>query len=132
MKILIILLLPVTLWGNTEFKTQMDELLHLNAENFSNKIEGYRKNFDGLFAKKKAICTGKFSSNILEEGEASIKKKLTKDEKKLCMDNMKKMQREYINGKFLARKRYLEYLHKIRVQNLTEAKQLELKNLNAF
>lgn len=124
--------LPMYAWGNTEFQVQIDQLLHLRPEVFTKNIEGYRKNFESYFFKRKAICMGEFSANLLEEDELSLKKKLTKDERKLCLDKMKKMQREYTNGIFLARKRYLEYLHKKRIQNLIEAKELALKDLNAY
>ena len=134
MKIFIIILFPFLAWGNAEedIKVKIDELLHFKPEEYSKKIDGYRKEFESYFSKRKAICFGEYSTNILDGDEAPVKKKLSRDEKKLCLDKMKKMQTDYVNGIFLARKRYLEYLHKKRVQNLIEAKDLALKNLNAY
>ena len=132
--ILILFLFPLLALGNTEenIKDKIDQLLHLKPEEYSKVIEEYRKGFESYFGKRKAICLGEFSSNILEADEAPLNNKLTKVEKRLCLDKMKKMQTEYINSIFLARKRYLEYLHKKRVQNLIEAKALALKDINAY
>jgi len=129
---IIFFLFPFYSFGNPQFKEKISDLLHLKPENYTREIDGYHKSIENYFAKRKAICLGEYSSNVLEVEDIPVKKKLSKEEKKLCFDKIKTMQRNYINNIFLARKRYLEFLHKKRVQNLIEAKNVALKDLNAY
>ena len=58
------------------------------------------------------------------------KKRLSKEEKALCLRELKSMQRDFIDNIFQARIKYLDFLHKSQVKELHQAKADLIKSLD--
>lgn len=84
---------------------------------------------------KARVCSGEFTTAVLEEGVSSGKKnvppltKLSKQQKQLCFAELKAFQTTYINHLFEARKRYLDYLHTHRLDELFKTRDKILQDL---
>jgi hypothetical protein len=114
----------------------LDELRNLKAEDFFKNVDRFRDDIDQYIDQKKRVCQGDFSLVILgdsplkdEEGVKSKKAKLSANEKELCLGELKALQMTYINNMFLARKKYLDYLHDKRVEELTLMREEALTSL---
>jgi hypothetical protein len=129
---LFLVMTPILTNARVNYEEKVMALLNLKPENYIKEIQGHRKALDTYLLKKSSLCKGEFSSLILGDEENSEKKKMTKAERKVCLGQVNKLRQQYINNLFLARKRYLEYLHKKRIQNLIEEKQKILKSLNSL
>ncbi|MCO4794420.1 MAG: hypothetical protein KC493_11940 [Bacteriovoracaceae bacterium] len=117
-----------------KIQKEIEEVKDLPAENFFKNIDTYRLSIEKYFAHKKRVCNGEFSTIILMEGNKSSKSKVNKlslEERKLCFREMKALQTTYINYMFLARKRYLDFLHERRIGELMEARKEAIDSLQA-
>ena len=63
------------------------------------------------------------------DGTKKNKNKLSHEERKLCFREMKALQITFINNMFLARKRYLDHLHQLRVSELGAAREQSIKSV---
>ncbi|MEI8347504.1 MAG: hypothetical protein WCG27_08550, partial [Pseudomonadota bacterium] len=97
--------------------------------------DGLRISVEKYIDHKKRVCNGEFSTIILNEAgeEQSTKpeKALSPEERKLCFREMKAMQISYINNMFSARKRYLDFLHALRIEELTKVRDRTIKSLQS-
>lgn len=117
-----------------KIQKEIEEVKDLTSENFFKKIDKYRINIEKYFEHKKRVCNGEFSTIIIsgESEKAQTKSnKLSSEERKLCFREMKALQTTYINYTFLARKRYLDYLHEKRIAELMEARKDAIDSLQA-
>lgn len=111
----------------------LKDIKELTPAEYTEQISEYRETFEKYTEHKKGVCSGEFSTIILdEEGKESddTKGKLSKEEKKLCFKELKALQINYINNMFQVRKRYLEYLHQLRMQELKEIRQKAIGQIN--
>ena len=132
--LLLLLLLPLPATGEQTTETEKgiappEEPLSLSR--YPSRIDEYREKMQKYIERKKRICRGEFSKIILaeqagEEGE----RKLSPDEKKLCFEELKKKQKDFINNMYNLRKKYLISLHKNRLKQLEEDKTTLLKSLD--
>ena len=111
------------------------EIEILSAADHLSKMPELRRQVLDYIENKKKVCLGEFSSMVLnaEEGAATSaesKNKLTKDEQKLCLKELKELQARFIQNVFLARKNYLDQVHKDRIQELDELKTKALVDLD--
>lgn len=116
---------------------QIEEVRSLTADDYASKIDQYREDIENFIEHKKRVCNGEFSTIVLgekkisEEIEEASKKthKLGQEEKKLCFREMKALQVTFVNNMYLARKNYLEDLHKKRIKELGDARDKALRSL---
>ena len=153
MKYLVLLLLTFSVQAQNQEKTEADlttyastfeytkkiqkeieEVKQLSADKFFKNIDRYRESIEKYFDHKKRVCNGEFSTIILTEGVESKNTKVNKlsiEERKLCFREMKALQTTYINYMFLARKRYLDFLHERRIAELMEARKQAIDSLQS-
>lgn len=117
-----------------KIQKEIEEVRDLPADKFFKNIDNYRQSIEKYFEHKKRVCNGEFSTIILTEGVESKKAKVNKlsiEERKLCFREMKALQTTYINYMFLARKRYLDFLHERRIAELMEARKQAIDSLQS-
>jgi len=112
----------------------IDEVKDLGTEMYVNKVDGYRQVIEKYIDHKKRVCNGEFSTIVLSDqgedgGSNKAVARLSGEERKLCFREMKALQIAYINNMFVARKRYLDYLHVQRIDELTKARDQSIKIL---
>jgi hypothetical protein len=120
-----------------EIQDSLTRLRNLTAQKYYKDIDSFRTDLEKYFEHKKRVCDGEFSTVILSElkaqkGNRSKKKiKLSSDERKLCFRELKALQVTFVNNMYVARKRYLEYLHINRLKELTQAREDSIKSIRA-
>jgi site-specific DNA-cytosine methylase len=117
-----------------KIQKEIEEVKDLPADKFFKNIDRYRESIEKYFEHKKRVCNGEFSTIILTEGAESKTAKTNKlsvEERKLCFREMKALQTTYINYMFLARKRYLDFLHERRIAELMEARKEAIDSLQS-
>jgi len=117
-------------------QNELTLLEKLPPESYIAKINFYRTSLEKYFEHKKRVCHGEFSTVVLEgvssgSSEKQSKIKLSKEERKLCFREMKALQVTFINNMFLARKRFLDFLHTKRLQELSKAREKAISSLQA-
>ena len=118
-----------------QVKAELEAIVNLSPEVYFQEIDKYRSVIEKYIEHKKRVCEGDFSTMVLDDkkGGASAEhkesKKLSAEEKKLCFKELKALQITFINHMFLARKKYLDYLHSIRIMELTNSKKKIIKSL---
>ena len=120
--------------GSKKQVTQLIENLKgLSPKEYTLKIEDVRDNLERYIENKKGVCKGDFSTVVLSRGEqeSSNKKsvKLSKEEREVCFRELKQIQQTYIESLFEVKKRYLVYLHELRLNELEVAKEEAIKEL---
>ncbi len=117
---------------------EVEQLKNVTPDNFAKEIDRFREQMERYIFHKKRVCNGEFSTFALAQNEAMInavdagprtQRKLTAEEKKLCFKELKAFQVTYINNLFIARGRYLEYLHDLRKQELSQAREEALNSI---
>lgn len=117
-----------------EIHEKLVELKNLKPEEFDKKIDDYRNSIEKYIEKKKRVCNGEFTTIILSEkkqesGDQS--KKLSKEEKQLCFNELKAIYKTYINHLFLVRTRFLEFLNEKRIKELASIRDETLKSIDS-
>lgn len=111
----------------------LKKLKSVQPENYVIEVDEYRKDLEKYFDQKKRVCEGEFSTVIFEgikDGDTEKKPvKLKPEERKLCFRELKALQLTFINNVFVARKNYLEFLHKKRLKELEVARENAVKSL---
>ena len=147
MRFFIPLLFPFILLAQTEVKkpvvdpsassvihASLVELKNLKPEDFDKKIDDYRNAIEKYIEKKKRVCNGEFTTIILSESAADpdeAAKKLTKEEKQLCFNELKAIYKTYINHLFLVRTRFIEHLNEKRIKELAVIRDATLKSIDS-
>jgi hypothetical protein len=115
-------------------KTELNDLEKLEASQFLNLVDRYRVMMERYFDHKKRVCEGEFSSLILStrgEGEGESRVRISREERQLCMNELKALQSTYINALYGARERFLLSLHEQRLKDLQGARAKALEDLEA-
>lgn len=112
----------------------ISEMGGLSSTDYILKIDNYREKLERFIENKKGVCEGEFSTVILSRNDrvaADLKKpvKLTKEERAICFRELKQVQKKYIEASYEAKKRYLIYLHKMRLKELSLSKNNAIKEL---
>jgi hypothetical protein len=111
---------------------KVKEIEHIKPEEYTRKLSDYRADIQRYIKHKKGVCEGNFSTVILEEDKKDKNEyKLSKQEQELCYRELKGLQLNYINKVFVAKRRYLDYLHAQRIENLNIIRDESLKQLQA-
>ncbi|MBL6989745.1 MAG: hypothetical protein ISR65_08200 [Bacteriovoracaceae bacterium] len=133
---------------STKIDDELEIIKQLPPSEYYQKIDSYRTSVEKYIEHKKRVCNGEFSTQILKDSRASdsdddtdndtleksptqTKHKLSAAERKLCFREMKTIQITFINNIFLARTKYLNYQHKLRLQKLEKEKDETIKNFRA-
>lgn len=116
-----------------EIQSEVESLATLAPEKYFQTIDGIREKIEKYIDNKKRVCNGEFSTVIIQNsGEQSAPPhKLSREEKKLCFRELKAFQVTFINNMYLARKNYLDYLHKVRLEDLGKAREEAVKSVQA-
>jgi hypothetical protein len=119
-----------------KIREEIEAIKNLNPEEYVSKIDQYRLAVEKYIDHKKRVCNGEFSTIILSDsGEEQVRaeKRLGNEERKLCFREMKAIQISYINNMYSARKKYLDYLHALRIEELSKVRDQTIKSLqNSF
>ena len=139
---IVILLIALPVYGEVSpleysrnFKEQLDEVKDLAPEEFLQSIDSYRESLEKYIEHKKRVCNGEFSTIILgvEDNEKKLKKKkrnkLSREERTLCFRELKGFQVTLVNNVYVARKRFLNYLHQKRIEELEATRIKTIDNL---
>ncbi len=97
-----------------EFNQMVENLKQLSPDSYPVKINDYLEYFEKEIDRRNYFCQGEIS----------------KEEKNICKDEIKKIRINFLNSVYLARKNYLNYLHDQRVKELEEEKQTMLNMAN--
>lgn len=140
---LLIFLFPVLVYSQSQennlnssedIHKQLVELKNLKPDEFDKKIDDFRGSVERYIEKKKRVCNGEFTTIILND-EAKVSetqvKKLSKEEKQLCFNELKAIYKTYINHLFVVRSRFLEYLNKKRIEELASIRDETLKSIDS-
>ncbi len=116
---------------------ELEEIKKIKPEDYFSRIDEYRVGLEKYIDHKKRVCEGEFSFIILNDPKVSNNKnmsqkknKLSKEEQALCFRELKALQITFINNMFVARKKYLDYLHTRRIDELQSTRDKAVKELN--
>ena len=105
----------------------INEIPQMDPKFYSDKIASFRETFENYFDYKKGVCNGTFATLIVDEKEGVKQNKsldkLSKEEKSLCVKDLKELHISFINNMFTWRKKYLDYIHEQRLEELKMIKQ---------
>jgi hypothetical protein len=138
-----LLLLPlhaqeeVDVGTSKEINQLITTLVDIPASEYTLKIDTTREKLEKYIENKKRVCDGDFSTVVLNrvEKDSDSKKlvKLSKEEREICFRELKQVQEKFIDSLFLAKKKYMIYLHEQRLAELEDSKEKALKELmNSF
>jgi len=117
-------------------RKSLESLKDLEAKNYSNKIDDFRADLEKYFDHKKRVCDGEFSTVLLGSEKATVGKvvkkrvRLSRSERRLCFRELKALQVTFVNNMYLARKRYLNFLHDKRLKDLEDSRDATIKSLH--
>ena len=114
-----------------QVRTLIESLKTLAPQDFVATAEKLVPLIEKYIERKKRVCQGEFSTIVLngQEEENGQVQKLSPEEIKLCYQELKAIEVGYINNLFMARKRYLDYLHVLRIEELTRDRDAALKDI---
>ena len=101
----------------------------MSLSQYPTQIDEYRQRVEKYMERKKRVCRGEFSKVILSDNPPPRDTKLSPEEKKLCLEQLKKERISFINNMYDLRRRYLIDLHNNRLKQLEEGKNALLKSL---
>lgn len=116
-----------------EIQSDVEALAKLVPDKYFQTIDGVREKIEKYIDNKKRVCNGEFSTVIIQNSaeQSAPPHKLSRDEKRLCFRELKAFQVTFINNMYLARKNYLDYLHKERLEDLAKAREEAVKSVQA-
>ena len=111
----------------------MNEIPQMEPMLYPDKIALFRETFENYFEYKKEVCNGAFTTLIVDEKEG-VKQtksldKLSKEEKNLCVKDLKELHVSFINNMFTWRKKYLDYVYEQRLKELNIIKQNSINEI---
>lgn len=118
---------------------EIAQISQIAPENYLRDLPNARRSLERFFEHKKGVCNGEFSTVILNPVEltggqlgedAIIVRRLNTQERQLCYRELKEMQVAFINNMFKARKEYLDFLHKQRIEELDQTRVRAIDKLN--
>ena len=114
-----------------QVRAAIEDLKNLAPQDFVATAEKLFPLIEKYIERKKRVCQGEFSTIVLngQEEENGQVQRLSPEEIKLCYQELKAMEVGYINNLFIARKRYLDYLHVLRIEELTRDRDAALKGI---
>ena len=108
-----------------KIKLEISLIKEIGPDAYLEKIKDIRQSIDQYIEYKTRVCKGEFSAVVftgndnLPDGRSETQKiKLTKDEKKACLRELQFLQLELMENIFIARKKYLTFLHKSKLDEL--------------
>jgi hypothetical protein len=113
-------------------QNELKDLGQLNEVQAEARIEALNSKLLQYFQLRDKECKGEFSSmEINEKGESEIvKRRLSKDERKMCMMDLISFRKNYINEIFVIRKKIMLKNHQDQLQELDEIRKLSIKRMD--
>ncbi len=131
--IVLILFFSCSLFGQendiAQFRELLKKLATVTPPTYLDEIPPVKTKIESLLEKKRRICVGEYSTLVFQNKESKEDDTvniLNKEEKILCLKQLKQDQEMYFHELFLARKRLYEYLYKVK----TEALEAGHKSIN--
>lgn len=115
-----------------ELKAAVDSLESIKPDEYYSKIDLILSKIDKFVEYRRHICKGEFSVTVLDgatSADGPKRRKLSKEEQKACMSELKNARILYANNLFIARKKYLDYLHQERINKLINIRDEVLKEI---
>ncbi|MCB9061327.1 MAG: hypothetical protein H6622_07385 [Halobacteriovoraceae bacterium] len=114
-----------------QLKQSILELNSIDPKNYTNVVEEARTKITKYIEFKKRVCNGEFSVAVTNSPDllAQGRRKLNRAERKVCFKELEKFQVDFIESMYNARKSFLEFLHRERLEKLEESKAIALKKL---
>ncbi len=132
----LILISPNCSIASSKIMERIDEIKLISEKEFLEKIGPIKKEINEFIENKSKVCSGEFSTIILQDLEIDDKerslersKKLSKEELKICSYEVLNIKKRYLSNIFQARKKYLIYQHKKTLKELEAIYQQFLKAL---
>lgn len=105
------------------------------TDEFLEKLPSYREQMNKYIDYKKSICSGEFSTSVLDDqgstsSRVSTKRKLQAEERQLCLRELKTVQLNFIESMFVARKNYILSVQAKQLEELAKIKESAIQNLN--
>jgi len=112
-------------------RAEIEKLKTLAPQDFVATAEKLVPLIEKYIERKRRVCQGEFSTIVLsgQEAESGPVQKLTPEEEKLCYQELKALEVGHVNNLFIARKRYLDYLHALRIEELVRDRDALLKEI---
>jgi hypothetical protein len=113
-------------------QNELKDLGLLSEVDAEAKIEALNSKLLQYFQLRDKECKGEFSSmEINEKGESEIvKRRLSKDERKMCMMDLISFRKNYINEIFVVRKKIMLKNHQDQLKELDEIRKLSIKRMD--
>jgi len=113
--------------NESEVTNHLEKLEKLAPEKYVNEIAPIRESLQKYLLTKKRVCQGEFTPRaITSNGDAQ---KINETEKKACFQELKDFEGSFIEALYACRRRYLEYNHKVQLEELQKVQEIELKDL---
>lgn len=117
-------------------KSLVAKLRDLRVNEFTsyiNELKNLRDETQIFIDYKKKECLGEFASVVYNDlGESElVKRKLTKEEKKICLHDLKTFNAFYIGKVFDSKKDYLKKVFQKQIQSIEEAKDELLEDMES-
>jgi hypothetical protein len=116
---------------NERILKELELVKNMSPEEYETKMDKYRSSIQKFIEHKKGVCSGDFSTIVLNEDGITKEeeRKLSWGERKVCIREIKQLQITFINNLYTARKKYLEYLHYMRIKELTSVRDESIKSI---
>ena len=120
-----------------KIQKSLKSLKDLPASDYFKSIDEYRAALEKHFDHKKRVCDGEFSTIVLKHVKDTVGKvinkkvRLSKSERRLCFRELKALQVTFVNNMYVARKRYLNFLHDRRLKDLDETREATIQSLHS-
>lgn len=118
----------------SEIQEKLKELQQLTFKQYPQKMNQVRTQYQKYVRKIRMECKSKVSSLVIENDEFVLsqkERKFSRKERKLCLQKLRRLQIDFINGMFYAREKYLKALHKKELEDLSKAKEVALEKLSS-
>lgn len=107
----------------------------VEAQDYLKKIGTIKEKVEKFIDHKKRVCSGEFTSNILNEKEGKEPipfKALTNLERLDCFKNVKLIEKALVENLYFARRKYLVSLHSERLLELEKIKEESIKDIDTY
>lgn len=100
----------------------LDELL-ANVDKYQDNVHEVRLKFSGYLSEQRTKCYGEFNSMDFKDQKLSKKeiKKLQREERDICLKELKRKQQVFIQKLFSARQKFLNKVHQDHLKAMEES-----------
>lgn len=126
----------VSSWG-AEIKIEgvLQNIKLLEARDYLKNIGVIKETVEKYIDHKKRVCSGEFTSHILDESEMKEPieyRVLSKKDRTRCFKKVQAVQISLVENLYLARRKYLVSLHSERLLELEKIKENSVKDIDIY